>query len=126
HLEAKLLELRRIVPDDVGFDRGERRCRTLAAAAHLAESDETVVRLDLDDRADEAPPMTPIRVAKRRLEGDADGGGPDVDDLHAADGESMVGPGGLSPEGIAKDQLTLSLLCWPQIVRSVKHSSRSR
>src|SRR5262249_35722196 len=91
-------------------------------AAHFTESDETVVRFHLDDGADEAPPMTPIRVAKGRFDGDTHRGGPDVDDLHAAAGEWG---GTLSrPEGSAKDQLTLSLLCWPQSVGSVNHSSR--
>ena len=65
----------------------ERRDGALAAAAHLAEPDEPFVGLDLDDGADEAPPMAAVRVAQRRLERHGDGGGPDVGDLHAAAGE---------------------------------------
>ena len=83
-LEAQLLELCRIVSDDVGLERREGRRRAFAAAAHLAQPDETVVGLHLDDGAHEATPVAPVRVAKGRSEGDTDRRSPDVDDLHAA------------------------------------------
>src|SRR5204862_7948035 len=56
-LEAHLLELRRIVADEVTLHRPKRRLRRFTAAAHLAESSQAVVGIDLNDRADETSPV---------------------------------------------------------------------
>ena len=62
--------------------RVHRRHRRFAAAAHLAEADEAVVGLDLDDRADESAPMAAVRVPQRRLEWHGHGCRADVGNLH--------------------------------------------
>ena len=54
----------------------------LAAAAHLAEPDQTLVGLDFYDRANEATPMAAVGVPQRCLERHGDGRGADVGDLH--------------------------------------------
>ena len=55
--EAHLLEVRRVVADEVGLHGAEDGLGGFAAAAHLAQSDEPVVGFDLDDRAHEAAPV---------------------------------------------------------------------
>ena len=72
--EAHLLEARRVVPDEVRLHRAEDRLGRFAAAAHLAEADEPVVGLHLDDRADEAAPVAAVGVAQRRFERHGDRG----------------------------------------------------
>ena len=57
--------------------------RALPSAAHLAQSDDPFVGLDLDDRAYEPPPVAPVRVSKGRLQGHRHGRGANVSDLHA-------------------------------------------
>ena len=88
--EAHLLERAGSWPTRYGFSPWKAASAALAAAAHLAEADEAVVGLDLDDRADEAPPVAAVRVAQRRLERDGDGCGPDVGDLHEACGRIVL------------------------------------
>ena len=66
--EPHLLEQRRVAADERSLQRQHRRNRRLAAAAHLAEPDEPVVGLDLDDRAHEAAPVAAVRMTQRRLE----------------------------------------------------------
>ena len=78
--EAHLLEARGIAADEVSLEALERGRGGLAAAAHLAEADETVVGLDLDDGADEAAPVAAVPVAQRRLERHGDRGRTDRDD----------------------------------------------
>ena len=88
--EAHLLELRRVVADEVRLERLERRVRALPAAAHLAQADEPFVGLDLDDGADEASPVAAVGVPQRRLERHGDGRGPDVGDLHGDTSEHKL------------------------------------
>ena len=71
-LEAHRLERERVVAGRYGLERREGARRVLAAAAHLAEPDEAVVGLDLDDGANEAAPVRAVAVAQRRLERDGD------------------------------------------------------
>ena len=56
--------------------------RGLAAAAKLAQPDDSGVGDDLDDGAYEAPPMRPTSMTERRLKRHGHGGGADIDDLH--------------------------------------------
>src|SRR5207248_2189191 len=81
-LEAKRLELKRVVPEEVRLQARERELGRLAAAAHLTEPDEPVLGLELHDRADEAAPVRAVRMPQRRLERDGHGGRADVGDLH--------------------------------------------
>ena len=87
--EAHLLEPRRVVSEEVGLEPIEGGDRAFAAAAHFAESDQSVIGLDFDDRAHEPAPVAPVGVTERRGERHADGGSPDIDDLHA----SAIGAG---------------------------------
>ena len=80
--EAHLFEAGRVVADQVSLHRPEHAFGGLAAAAHLAQADEPLVGLDLDDGADEAPPVAAVGVPERRLQRDGDGRGSDVGDLH--------------------------------------------
>ena len=72
-----------VVADEIRLHRAEHRLGRLAAAAHLAQPDEPVVGLHLDDRADEPAPVAAVGVAQRRFERHRHRGGADVDDLHA-------------------------------------------
>ena len=66
-LPAQLLELQRIVADEIWLQPLDRDLRGLAAAAHLADACQPLVGIDLDDGADEAPPMRAVRMPQRRL-----------------------------------------------------------
>jgi hypothetical protein len=82
--EAQLLEAGGIAAPEVRLQPVKGGGGALAPSAHLAEADEAVVRLDLDDRADEASPVAAVRVAKRRLERDGDRRRPDIGYSHGA------------------------------------------
>ena len=81
-LPAELLELQRVVADEVLLEAPDRHLGRFAAAAHLAEPGQALVGLDLDDGAHEAAPMRAVRMAERRLERDRDRGGAEIGDLH--------------------------------------------
>lgn len=80
--ERHLREARRVVADQQRLDGTEHGLGRLAAAAHLAETNEPVVGLDLDDRPDEPSPVAAVGVAKRRLDRNRHGRRSDVDNLH--------------------------------------------
>ncbi len=67
-LEAQRFQRKDVVAAQVGFEAGERAGCVLAAAAHFAEADEAVGRLDLDDGPHEAAPMRAVAVQERRFE----------------------------------------------------------
>jgi hypothetical protein len=71
------------VPDQVRLHSAENRLGRFAAAAHLAESDDPVICLDLDDCAHESSPMAAVRMPQRRLERDGHGSGADIYDFHS-------------------------------------------
>jgi hypothetical protein len=48
---------------DVRLESVERRDRAFAAATHLAKTDQSIVGLDLDDRANEPTPMAAVGVS---------------------------------------------------------------
>src|ERR1700736_4825775 len=81
-LPAQLLELERIVADEVLLQALDRHLGRLATAAHLAEAGPPRVGIELDDGADEAAPMGAVRMAERRFERDRDRGGAEIGDLH--------------------------------------------
>ena len=86
-LEAHLLQSRRIVADQVGAQPGERERSRLAASTHLTQSDQSIVRFDLDNRPDKPAPVATVGVAQRCFERDRDRRRPDVNDLHAPVGK---------------------------------------
>ncbi len=60
-----------------------KRCfRRLAAATHFTETDQTLVSFDLHDRPDKASPVTTVRMAQRRLEGNSDSRRSEIDNFH--------------------------------------------
>jgi len=71
-----------IVPDEIRLHAAERRLRRFPAAAHLAQAGDAFVGLDLDDGADEPPPVAAVGVPQRCFEWDGDGRRLDVGDLH--------------------------------------------
>ena len=77
------LELERVVAAQARAERLEGGLGAVAAAAHLAQADQPVGGLDLDQRAHEAAPVRAVGVQQRRLERDGDGGRADVGDLEA-------------------------------------------
>jgi hypothetical protein len=79
---VELLELERIVAEQMGLQAANRGFRALAAAAHLSEANKTVVRFDFDNSADKAAPVRSVRMAKGRFQGDRYGGGTNVYDFH--------------------------------------------
>jgi len=80
--EAQLLDARGIAPEQIGLQALESGDGAFTASAHLPEPHVPVVGLDLDDGANETPPVAAVRVAERSVERNGDGRGPDVDDLH--------------------------------------------
>ena len=81
-LPAELLELQRIVADEILLQPLDRDLRGLAAAAHFADTGQPLVGIDLDDRADEAPPMRAVRMPERGFERNRDRRRAEVGDLH--------------------------------------------
>ena len=72
--EAHRLKPEHIVADQIILQRREGARCIFTAAAHFAEADVTVIGLDLDDRAHEAPPMRAIAVQQRCFEWHRHGG----------------------------------------------------
>ena len=99
-----------IVADEIRLQRAERGLGRLAAAAHLAQPDQAVVGLDLDDGADEPPPVAAVRVAQRRLERNGDGGRADVGDLHR-----VTDLGRISRGAVATLDQSRTSLCGPVV-----------
>ena len=81
--EAHLLELRRVVADQIRLQRRRTPPRRVSPPPPISPSPiNAFVGLDFDDGADEPPPMAPVGVAQRRFERNGDRGGADVGDLH--------------------------------------------
>ena len=72
----------RIPTDQVRLEAVNGGHGALAPAAHLAEADETLVRLYLDDRANEPTPVGSVRMPERRSERDRHGCRANIGDLH--------------------------------------------
>ncbi len=83
-LPAQLLELQRIMADEIGLEAGDRLLGRLAAAAELAEASQPLVGLHLDDGRTERPQCAPFGVPQRRLERDGHRRRLQVGDLHGS------------------------------------------
>src|SRR5262245_20490024 len=75
-------QLRRIVADQIAFHRAEDGFCRFAAAAHLAETDQTFIGFNFNDGADEASPVAAVRVTERRFQRHSNGSGSNISDLH--------------------------------------------
>jgi len=73
--ETQLFEARRIPSAQIGFQAAEGGFGGLSATAHFAQADQTIIGLDFNDAANEAPPMAAVGVAQRRFQRDAHRGG---------------------------------------------------
>ena len=82
--EPHLLEPRRVVADEIALQRAEHRLGRFPAAAHLAQADQALVGLDLDDRPHEPPPVAAVGMPQRRLQRHRHARRPDVGDLHGS------------------------------------------
>ena len=80
--KAQFLDARGVAPDEIRLESVHRGARAFAAPAQLTETDEARVGLDLDDRAHEAAPVTPVRMAEGCFEGNRDRRRANVGDLH--------------------------------------------
>ena len=70
--EAHRFQPEHIVPAKIGKETRECLRDRFTSAAHFAETDVAVGRLDLDDRANESSPMRAVAVEQRRLERNSD------------------------------------------------------
>jgi hypothetical protein len=116
--EPQLLQPRWIAAQQVRLQPLERRHRHLAAATHLAQPDQTLVRLHLHDRPHEPPPVAAVRVPQRRLERHGHWRRADVLDLH-------VRGVGRSNGGEA-DKFTLSVSIMLRLVSRCQGRRRTR
>src|SRR5690606_35209522 len=82
-LPTQQFELLGVVSDQVGLEARNGQLGALAAAAHLADADETIVGFDLYQGANEAPPVRAVGMPERSLQRHGHGSGSYVDDLHA-------------------------------------------
>src|SRR5439155_9834087 len=69
-LEPERGQVCRVVADQVALQPLDQETGALAAAPELAQPDQTVVGLDLDDRAHEPAPVRAVRVPERRFQWD--------------------------------------------------------
>jgi hypothetical protein len=67
---------------EITLESAESGLRGLSAAAHLAEADQAVIRLHLDDCANEPAPVAAVSMPERRFKRDSDGGCSDISYLH--------------------------------------------
>jgi hypothetical protein len=85
-LPAQALQVERVVPYEVGEQCSKRRLGTLAATAHLAQADQPLIGLDLDDGAHEVAPVAAIGVPQRSLQRHGHRGGAQIGDRELAHG----------------------------------------
>src|SRR5690606_4821244 len=76
--EAHLLAGGRVAADEIRLQPFEGGDGALASPTHLPQPNATVVCLYFDDGAHKPPPVAAVRVAKRRVQGNGDGRGPDI------------------------------------------------
>jgi hypothetical protein len=77
-----LLQARRIVAHQAGFQRAEHGLGGFTPAAHFTQADQPVIGLHFHDGAHEAAPMAAIGMAQRRFQRNRHRGGSNVADLH--------------------------------------------
>src|SRR5690606_7482519 len=91
-----LLQLERIVADQVPLQALDGQLRAFASAPHLSQPGQPFVGLDLDDGADEPPPVGAVGMAQRRLQRHGNGRCFNIRNLHA-DSSSYPYSGSTTP-----------------------------